>query len=82
MVTPGTPVFTAMKNIVVVDGIGGLFAGVQARVLMSALFGGVGFATFEACKKKLGVVSPVAISLPLIVKSDSEIGHSDKKVIA
>lgn len=56
VVPPGTPVFTAMKNIIAVDGMGGLFAGVQARVLMSALFGGVGFATFEACKKRLGVV--------------------------
>ena len=70
-----------MKNIVVVDGIGGLFAGVQARVLMSALFGGVGFATFEACKKRLGVVSPVGLTpIPLLVTSDSDIRHSDKKV--
>jgi hypothetical protein len=37
-------------------GVKGLFAGAQARVLMSALFGGVGFASFEACKKRLGSV--------------------------
>jgi Mitochondrial carrier protein len=48
-----------MKSIVAKEGLGGLFAGVQARVLMSALFGGVGFASFEACKRHLGVVTPI-----------------------
>mmetsp|Transcript_1409 Transcript_1409/g.1547 ORF Transcript_1409/g.1547 Transcript_1409/m.1547 type:complete len:361 (-) Transcript_1409:14-1096(-) len=57
LLSPGTPVFTAMNQIMVAEGVRGLFAGAQARVLMSALFGGVGFASFEACKKKLGVES-------------------------
>ena len=48
-----------MRSIVAREGLGGLFAGVQARVLMSALFGGVGFASFEACKRHLGVVTPI-----------------------
>ena len=59
VVPPGTPVFQAMKSIVAIEGVGGLFAGVQARVLMSALFGGVGFASFEACKRHLGVITPI-----------------------
>lgn len=63
VVPSGTPVFKAMQRIVATEGMGGLFAGVQARVLMSALFGGVGFATFEACKRYLGVENP-----PLVEK--------------
>jgi Mitochondrial carrier protein len=59
VVPAGTPVFIAMKGVVAAEGLKGLFAGVQARVLMSALFGGVGFASFEACKRQLGVVTPL-----------------------
>lgn len=48
----GIRIFIYISNLH--PGLGGLFAGAQARVLMSALFGGIGFASFEACKKKLG----------------------------
>ena len=44
-----------MKSIVAVDGFKGLFVGIQARLLMSSLFGGIGFASFELCKQQLGV---------------------------
>ena len=63
VVPAGTPVFQAMKGIVATEGVKGLFKGVQARVLMSALFGSVGFATFELCKSRLGVTSPVSVSV-------------------
>lgn len=62
VVPAGTPVFAAMKGVVASEGLKGLFAGVQARVLMSALFGGVGFASFEACKRQLGVVTPLDVA--------------------
>ena len=52
---PGTNPFMAMKAIVANEGMAGLFVGIQARLLMSSLFGGVGFAAFELCKRRLGV---------------------------
>lgn len=52
---PGTNPFMAMKAIAASEGMAGLFVGIQARLLMSSLFGGVGFAAFELCKKRLGV---------------------------
>ena len=52
---PGTNPFLAMKGIVLSEGLSGLFVGIQARLLVSVLFGGVGFSTFELCKKRLGV---------------------------
>jgi Mitochondrial carrier protein len=55
LLPPGTNAFHAMRNIVAADGVSGLFVGVKARLLLSALFGGVGFASFEWFKRRLGV---------------------------
>lgn len=85
VVPAGTPVFQAMKGIVATEGVKGLFKGVQARVLMSALFGSVGFATFELCKSRLGVTSPVSVIVPapvaaLVVVKGEIVSASDKNI--
>ena len=90
VVPAGTPVFQAMKGIVATEGVKGLFKGVQARVLMSALFGSVGFATFELCKSRLGVTSPVSVSpvsvivpapvAALVVVKGETVSASDKNI--
>ena len=61
---PGTNAFAAMRTIAAADGVAGLFVGVQARLLMSALFGGVGFASFELVKQRLGVGTGTATLEP------------------
>jgi hypothetical protein len=48
----GTPVLQCLKT---VAKRGELFAGVQERLLLSALFGGVGLSAFEHFKQRLGV---------------------------
>ena len=47
----GTKVFTAISDIAKKEGPRGLYSGVQERAVWSALFGGVGLASFETCKK-------------------------------
>lgn len=51
VIPPGTPIVQALHDIARIEGVNGLFAGAQARLLYSAAFGGVGFACFEACKQ-------------------------------
>jgi Mitochondrial carrier protein len=50
----GTPIIQALRDIAQREGLHGLYAGVQARLLYSAVFGGVGFSCYEACKKVVG----------------------------
>lgn len=54
-VAAGTSVGAALRDIVAAEGLGGLYAGVGARVVKSALFGAIGFAAFEEAKERLGV---------------------------
>lgn len=54
VVPPGTSIIQALQEIARKEGIRGLYAGVQARLLYSAAFGGIGFACFEGCKKLVG----------------------------
>ena len=52
---PGSPV---LKSIVVIgrrEGLRGLFAGVESRLLWSGLFGGLGFTCFEYFKHALQI---------------------------
>ena len=53
VISPGTPVLLALKGIAKKEGIIGLYAGVQERILWSSLFGGLGFSAFEKCKEML-----------------------------
>jgi len=55
VIAPGTPVFQALRSIAKKEGIKGLYAGVQERILWSSLFGGVGFCAFEKCKEVLTI---------------------------
>lgn len=52
-IRPGTPILQALVNIGKKEGVFGLYAGVQERVLWSSLFGGIGFTAFEKCKELL-----------------------------
>ena len=54
MIPPGTSLPAAVRLIYSREGINGLFAGVGGRIVGSTLFGGVGFASFEAFKILLG----------------------------
>lgn len=57
-IKPGTSVFSALVDVLRTDGVPGLFAGIQPRVVWSALFAAVGFSTYELCKAwMLGVRS-------------------------
>lgn len=57
----GSKVFPSLVLIAKKEGFSGLFAGVQARLIWSGLFGGIGFTCFEKCKELLGVTE---ISIP------------------
>ena len=46
----GTKVFAAISDIANKEGLRGLYSGVQERAVWSAMFGGVGLASFETCK--------------------------------
>jgi hypothetical protein len=48
-------VLQALSTIASKEGFRGMYAGIMPRILWSALFGGVGFASFEACKSMLGL---------------------------
>lgn len=49
----GSPVLASIVSISRAEGLGGLYAGFQARLLWSGLFGGIGFSCFEAFKQVL-----------------------------
>lgn len=49
-ITHGSGVIRAVRDIFRTEGIRGLYSGVQERAVWSALFGGVGLATFESFK--------------------------------
>ena len=59
-----------MKSIIAVDGVKGLFVGIQARLLMSSLFGGIGFASFELCKQQLGIGQQIIV--PFVPREDKK----------
>ena len=52
-IAAGTPILACLRGIVRADGARGLFVGVQERLLLSGLFGGVGLASFEIFKQYL-----------------------------
>lgn len=54
MIPPGTSLPAAVRLIYAREGRNGLFAGVSSRIVGSSLFGGIGFASFEAFKTLLG----------------------------
>jgi hypothetical protein len=54
MIPSGTSLPAAVCLIYSREGLNGLFAGVSSRIVGSTLFGGVGFASFEASKILLG----------------------------
>ena len=49
-IAAGTPILASLRAIAKADGVSGLFVGLQERVLLSGLFGGVGLAAFERAK--------------------------------
>ncbi|CAM9548800.1 unnamed protein product [Phaeothamnion confervicola] len=55
MLDRGLGVPRSLAKIAAEDGVAGLFAGVQPRVAMSALFTAIGFGSFEFFKDALGV---------------------------
>lgn len=57
LLPPHTPILGALRMIAKTEGIPALFAGAQARIVLSALFGAVGFVSFEKAKELLGVKS-------------------------
>ena len=48
------PLHVALSQIYAQEGLHGLFAGVNSRIVGSSLFGGIGFASFEMFKTLLG----------------------------
>ena len=64
MIPTGTAVSTALMSIARTEGLAGLYAGAEIRILFATIFGGVGFASYELCKVVLGVQerSPVLLS--------------------
>lgn len=57
LLPPGTGVLRALRAVARNEGYLALYKGVQARMLWSALFGGIGFYSFEKCKEVLRVQS-------------------------
>lgn len=55
MLPPGSPILQAIASIYKQEGLRGVYAGVETRLLWAGLFGGVGFASFEAFKRMLEV---------------------------
>ena len=55
MLPPGSPIIKAVVQIGRSEGARGLFAGVESRLLWSALFGGLGFTCFEYFKHALKI---------------------------
>lgn len=53
LLDPKIPIFISMYHIAKKEGIESLFAGAQVRILLSSLFGGIGFTCFEYFKKNL-----------------------------
>lgn len=74
LIPPGTPIASAIQLIVDKDGYKALYKGIKARMLWSALFGGIGFYTFEICKSYLGL--PVLV--PLLVREPANQTHFQK----
>jgi hypothetical protein len=66
VVAPGTPLTKALASIYKEEGLHGLFAGINSRILGSSLFGGIGFASFESFKALLGVDSDSSRSISTI----------------
>lgn len=58
VIPTGTAVTRALFDIARQEGIGGLYAGGEIRILFATVFGGIGFASYEACKKLIGVIDP------------------------
>eukprot|EP01038_Epipyxis_sp_PR26KG_P007847 gene7847-10654_t len=59
LLAPRSPVFRSLIKIAKNEGISSLYAGVYARVVWSALFGGIGFTCFEMCKELLGASNTI-----------------------
>jgi solute carrier family 25 S-adenosylmethionine transporter 26 len=56
MLPPGSPVIQSILHIAKSEGVRALYAGVQARVLWSAMYGGIGLTCFEATKRILTAI--------------------------
>ena len=54
-IVAGTPLIQSLRDIARDEGIHNLYAGVNSRILGSALFGGIGFTSFEFFKEALRV---------------------------
>ncbi len=58
----GQGMIAGMESIVRTNGLLGLYAGVQPRIIMSAIFTAVGFSAFDAFKTLLGAGGEVPSS--------------------
>lgn len=50
-IRPGTSLPAAFQNILQTQGVPGLFVGIRPRVIWSAMFTALGFASYEVCKR-------------------------------
>lgn len=53
-----------MSQVVATEGVVGLFAGLQGRVVWSVLFSAIGFTLFEAAKEAIGLEDEDAATKP------------------
>lgn len=87
IIKPGTALPTAVADIIRQEGIQGLFAGLQPRVLWSALFSAVGFTSYEICKAwltgkptRLWNSPSRDIKSTVLLKTDSSKAHVDSDI--
>lgn len=55
---PKSPILPSLVRIARQEGMRGLYAGVKSRIVLAALFGGIGFTSFETFKVLLRVEEP------------------------
>lgn len=77
----GGDVLSCLVSVAQSEGVNGLYAGLGFRVLYSALFTSVGFASFEASKALLGVQDPPVVATAAVVDGakKSRAGNSKGK---
>lgn len=65
-IKPGTGIIHALKDIVMKDGVPGLFVGLRPRLVWSALFAAIGFTSYEMCKTWLLKTQPISFRTQIL----------------